>query len=504
MTAVLLTSMVVPHCSLFSVQDVKAVGQIDLVPTVSLLLGLPIPFSNLGSVIPELMLYGDNPSQTLIKAMRLNAHQHSRYLDTYNSVSGDLPLGQFHQLKADFEMTERIFQSVMSNTGTADSELLQDHYRKYFEGVKAMCRSAWAKFDLVSMALGIVTLVSSLVPVIFLLLPHSSKSTHHLQHGSSMWLSILVGVLVGSVFGIPLHLLLSTKQSEGLLMFCCFGSALGSVVGFVWSQCRSSLLVSQMSVSRWKPSGDWLCHLDNTLATLILLFQCIGLLSNSYILYEDGCISFLLVSLYLIYFWVKASGSALSVSERHKKKAAGWSTHWRHFAVFSLFVVMAGICSRTATHFQGCVEMKIGCERSSFLLSLSAAEPVIGSLKSSRYIFSCACVALIPFLMWKILKSEGQLENFSPFHLCVSYGLPAVVVCIWMYWALQSLPAAALDQLPDWQQVTLPRIVYVLTAVILVVLLIQPAAVRARITGFLPHLRAQRFVKLQLASVGVA
>lgn len=31
-----------------------AVSQIDIVPTLSLLLGLPIPFSNLGSVIPEL------------------------------------------------------------------------------------------------------------------------------------------------------------------------------------------------------------------------------------------------------------------------------------------------------------------------------------------------------------------------------------------------------------------------------------------------------------------
>ena len=34
--------------------QVAAISQIDFVPTISLLLGLPIPFSNLGMVIPEL------------------------------------------------------------------------------------------------------------------------------------------------------------------------------------------------------------------------------------------------------------------------------------------------------------------------------------------------------------------------------------------------------------------------------------------------------------------
>ena len=32
----------------------RSMQQIDLVPTLSLLLGLPIPFNNLGTVIPEL------------------------------------------------------------------------------------------------------------------------------------------------------------------------------------------------------------------------------------------------------------------------------------------------------------------------------------------------------------------------------------------------------------------------------------------------------------------
>lgn len=34
----------------------RSVSQIDIVPTIALLLGLPIPFGNLGAIIPELFL----------------------------------------------------------------------------------------------------------------------------------------------------------------------------------------------------------------------------------------------------------------------------------------------------------------------------------------------------------------------------------------------------------------------------------------------------------------
>jgi phosphatidylinositol glycan class O len=469
-------------------KSVRDVAQIDLVPTISLLMGLPIPFSNLGSIIPELFFYGNNPQQTLLQALHLNAHQLSRYLDTYNSISGDLPLVEFHELKAEFEISERVFQSVISDTSSADSRSLQDQYLGYFQGAKAMCRSVWAKFDLVSMTLGILALFSSTVPVLFLLILSNRESPSKLQWSATMWLSVLIGALCGSISGIPLHFFLARKPSEPLTIFSCFGSALGSVIGFVYCQYQCLSLTSYISIFS-KPSLDWLPSLDNMFATLILLTQCIGLLSNSFVLYEDGCISFLLVSLYIIYFSSKASRSIIFTSKGSKTTTK--ATNWKYIVILCLSAMMAGVCCRTGTYFQDCVEQKVGCERSSFLLPLSAAEPFIGSLKSSRYILSCSCVALVPATLWLFFKQQGLLENFSPFHLCVSYGMPAMVVCVSVYWALQSLPAVTLDSLPDWQHVAIPRIIYVITGIIILVLLFRPMVVRARVSGFLLHLRAE-------------
>ncbi|KAG1882564.1 hypothetical protein F4604DRAFT_1901989 [Suillus subluteus] len=64
----------------------RHIQQMDLVPTISLLLDLPIPFNNLGTVIPELF-NRDSDGSSLQKAMELNAAQIRRYLNTYRSSS---------------------------------------------------------------------------------------------------------------------------------------------------------------------------------------------------------------------------------------------------------------------------------------------------------------------------------------------------------------------------------------------------------------------------------
>ena len=67
----------------------KTVSQIDLVPTVSLLLGLPVPFSSLGTIVLDLFSHcpwwparGSKIKRVyhVVKALRLNANQVGRSL----------------------------------------------------------------------------------------------------------------------------------------------------------------------------------------------------------------------------------------------------------------------------------------------------------------------------------------------------------------------------------------------------------------------------------------
>ncbi|KAJ2814009.1 mannose-ethanolamine phosphotransferase gpi13, partial [Coemansia sp. 'formosensis'] len=66
-------------------RTLRSIPQIDLVPSLALGLGQPIPFNSLGAVIPELFASDTDPSGewALLRALRLNAAQAMRYVDTY-------------------------------------------------------------------------------------------------------------------------------------------------------------------------------------------------------------------------------------------------------------------------------------------------------------------------------------------------------------------------------------------------------------------------------------
>lgn len=101
----------------------RPVAQVDLVPTLSLLLGLPIPYCNLGGIIPELFLHADvgkdddnsgagkgtdafssnsnsNSSSgfhdALLQALLVNSLQLMRYLEEYFGSKISKYHGQIH------------------------------------------------------------------------------------------------------------------------------------------------------------------------------------------------------------------------------------------------------------------------------------------------------------------------------------------------------------------------------------------------------------------------
>jgi phosphatidylinositol glycan class O len=65
------------HCS---------IQQIDVAPTLSLLLGLPIPFNHVGTIIPKL-LWRDRKDADLARILEINVAQIKSYLDAYRSSS---------------------------------------------------------------------------------------------------------------------------------------------------------------------------------------------------------------------------------------------------------------------------------------------------------------------------------------------------------------------------------------------------------------------------------
>ncbi|KAI9914030.1 hypothetical protein PsorP6_005735 [Peronosclerospora sorghi] len=111
----------------------REVPQVDLVPTLALLSGLPIPFANLGCIIPSLFFFPSQSTknssavtafETLNRALRLNLDQVRRYLFRYSSAS-KLPQQAYHHLETIFQDIKRIEKQLEqvhgSHPGFVDS-----------------------------------------------------------------------------------------------------------------------------------------------------------------------------------------------------------------------------------------------------------------------------------------------------------------------------------------------------------------------------------------------
>lgn len=132
----------------------RSVQQIDLLPSLSLLLGLPIPFNNLGSIIPELF-WRNGKGKDLLGALELNAAQIRRYLDAYRASSSGGELDDsWHSLQSAWTATQVVHPTIETTLIT-----LSNFNRVTLEA----CRSMWAQFSPLRMAFGLALIGVSLI-----------------------------------------------------------------------------------------------------------------------------------------------------------------------------------------------------------------------------------------------------------------------------------------------------------------------------------------------------
>ncbi|KAL7753264.1 mannose-ethanolamine phosphotransferase gpi13 [Sorochytrium milnesiophthora] len=141
----------------------RTIAQIDIVPTLALFLGIPIPFENLGAVIPELFVSPTSPdrSATLLSYVRENARQVHRYLDEYARASpAQFPAAVMQQLFALFEQAEG---AVHSGDVLGTAKL----YVQFLQETLAVTRSVWAQFDVARMTAGVAMMLLAMVSTLW-------------------------------------------------------------------------------------------------------------------------------------------------------------------------------------------------------------------------------------------------------------------------------------------------------------------------------------------------
>ncbi|KAK7472488.1 mannose-ethanolamine phosphotransferase gpi13 [Stygiomarasmius scandens] len=245
----------------------RSVQQIDILPTISLLLGLPIPFNNLGRVIPELF-WRDAQGSNLLHALELNAEQIRKYLLAYRSSSSG---GELDNAWQGLESAWTATRSASLNT---EQKLIT--LSNFTRVALSACRAIWAQFNPLLMALGLVLLAVGMLASWALYSGLSAvdyRWNDWLEH--KLW-RCLRGIAGGAALGFLLFL--------GLEQYLPGMDALDCVI--FAAPFTSCLVILFSTPPTFSVSG----------VPFLLILHSLSFLSNSFTFWEDRIMTFLTVS----------------------------------------------------------------------------------------------------------------------------------------------------------------------------------------------------------------
>lgn len=378
----------------------RPVAQIDLVPTLALLLGLPIPFNNLGNPIEEAFIGSSGKDyENLARVSRLTAAQVHTYMDEYKQIRGLDSAGFAGAEKHLAEAT-----TAWSKLGTLSSVVSKPWFsialgfRGYQQFTLRTCRDLWARFDLVSMLHGVEILLGSLITLLTYGCTINGDNT---DLSPVLVTRGFIGTAVGAAVGVALGFLLPVLPTVHTAIYC---TAMGGLFGLgsaYWYARRRLIVPLPRSIWNWT-------------AIVLTLLLSIGFASNSYTIWEDQTLLVFLVTFGVILL-------ASSVRQPSLSNRALGSYH------SALFIVL----SRVVSFSRLCREEQMPYCKSTYYASVSS---------STSAVWTMAIPFALSFLLPSIIKS--YFDTTQSYHgsaqLWNGFAFRIGLVLIAIFWSLDS------------------------------------------------------------------
>ena len=133
----------------------QSIHQIDLVPTISILLGLPIPYANIGGIVPSL-LRGIGSVRGMATALALNAAQVWRYFSVYSDEANRLP--RLSELEEQLKTAVNMFERALADDADDSNAYIQacGLFKIFLVEASELGHRVWTRFDNVGMAVGMI------------------------------------------------------------------------------------------------------------------------------------------------------------------------------------------------------------------------------------------------------------------------------------------------------------------------------------------------------------
>ncbi|KAJ1641797.1 mannose-ethanolamine phosphotransferase gpi13, partial [Coemansia asiatica] len=430
------------------VPRLRSVPQIDLVPTLSLALGLHIPFNNLGAAIPEFFaadVAGPYIEWGLLRAVRLNAAQTMRYLETYMRSTAshgfsDEAVLAWRDMYARAETSYRELRDLTAHSASAHQ---QPHIMQFEESVAAQyyaflrvvlgtLRQLWAQFDAVLIVAGLLVFVALLAALAALVVALRYETPDQIV--ARVWKTSVGSGVAGAIVARSVGHLLNSKavtdvsQHEALAagfvlaLVAAFTAAL--VTGLGCNSKNSSKNSTSISISTGtgnRISGTvWAL---NGVAALTAVVHGLAFTSNSFTFREDGIVLYLAQTLAAALALAAVKSMRASASEQ--QRAAGI----RALACSVAILVL----NRVSSYSTVCREEQLpGCTPTFY------GQPSASISSIPLATANAAMVWLVPFVVRRFLR-RSHSDQAMISRLWVSVGMRASMGMAALYWVLDSV-----------------------------------------------------------------
>ncbi|KAK8726328.1 hypothetical protein OTU49_010212 [Cherax quadricarinatus] len=415
------------------------VSQVDLVPSLALALGVPIPYSNLGKIMENILhtdgLSREDAEQQKLVALSLNVKQVKRYLHDYKSLGNEFP----HDLWQRIEVLQSQMLLGFEQLSLREQKKV---YSEYLTLARMMCEEVWAKFS--------VSEISSGLLLMFIILILTSIITH-------------CKFILKKKIAIMKKLLYLTVVVNGLFVLIPYNiAALG---------CIASMIVTLWIYFHRDAFTTVHCKFSksDSISLLLVLLLCLGSFSNSYVIMENYVVAFILLSSLII--------QLVPLLQKHKKKGVSMFSVkniklvLNFNSVLCVFLMLAVFLSvRLSSWFWKCREEQTWCIPNQIHIPMTGLPQ---ELRNWRYFTSLFALILLVWLPRRWLLMCGNM-NGSRLGVMLFNCVPVVcVVFIAAHWALQAAPAHHNSNINDYV-VFPPRINYALTLMYIALLYIEP------------------------------
>ncbi|XP_066150813.1 GPI ethanolamine phosphate transferase 3 [Euwallacea fornicatus] len=436
------------------------VKQVDLVPTLSALLGIPTPFQNLGILIPSaLPALETTPNSWRLPLFWLwsNVRQIITYIKAYSQTS---KIFDEVYLELYYEEYEKLFEELKSINSDSQFELFYKKCEEFLIKVRTLCEEVWIQFDAFSISNGLTFLF---LTVFFMFI--ISDGIPFRQLPLAIEGSFVVVCVIGLCFSaVAIAVLDFTDFVNNFLYNSIFITNILSHLMFLLPIFQNWDVISLNWYSRNKAHG-----IISLICRFVLIFNISIVFSNSFINEEASVLLFLLVSLIILTLLELFSfGRMLETGAAIRKVD--------HVSVLTLIKLLIAaavvlVLLRSSMYFWRCRVEQEWCFKSSHYIS--------NNLKSqaSKFQWGLSVISLssltILIKMW--LRKCGNLNGFSVTEICTKLLPSVLLVFIAGFWVLQRLSGNTKSISRTGNYLALS--VYILSINALVLVLTQPICV---------------------------